>query len=442
MTFRYSLVLLTAALALGVSLAMPAEAQEVPERFVQVRGHTFVLDGEPYYFTGTNLWYGMNLGAGLDDGDRERLVRELDLLAERGITNLRVLAASEGPAGEPWRVHPAVQNAPGEYDEQLLRGLDFLLAEMAEREMKAVLVLNNFFQWSGGMAQYYAWASGTEIPYPMQDGNTWDAFQRYVTQFYESPEARRLFLDFVDALVQRENTVTGVAYREDPTIMAWQLANEPRGFDRTEQYLDWVEEAAGFLQEQAPNHLVSLGGEGKIHPFEGTAFERVSRLPVLDYITVHLWIENWGWFDPQQPEETFPVAIGRAMGYLADHVSIARDIGKPLVVEEFGVSRDRGDYAPEATTEYRDAYYQIVLEALYKLALEGNVAAGSNVWGWSGEGRPVEPEAFWEPGQPFTGDPPHERQGWYSIYADDASTLDLLARYAELMEAVGAPATP
>ena len=39
-------------------------------------------------------------------------------------------------------------------------------AEMAARDMTAVLVLNNFFQWSGGMAQYVSWATGTPSSTP------------------------------------------------------------------------------------------------------------------------------------------------------------------------------------------------------------------------------------------------------------------------------------
>lgn len=50
----------------------------------------------------------MNPGSDGEGGDRARLVRELDRLEALGITNLRVLAASEGPADEPWRVQPAV----------------------------------------------------------------------------------------------------------------------------------------------------------------------------------------------------------------------------------------------------------------------------------------------------------------------------------------------
>ncbi|MCF8266395.1 MAG: mannanase, partial [Melioribacteraceae bacterium] len=63
--------------------------------FVSVSGHQFVKDGKPYYFMGTNFWYGCYLGSPGETGDRERLIRELDFLVENNITNLRVLASSE-----------------------------------------------------------------------------------------------------------------------------------------------------------------------------------------------------------------------------------------------------------------------------------------------------------------------------------------------------------
>ncbi|HET9475225.1 MAG TPA: beta-mannosidase, partial [Steroidobacteraceae bacterium] len=46
--------------------------------FVTVKGRHFELDGKPYYFAGTNLWYGMYLGSPGATGDRSRLVKELD----------------------------------------------------------------------------------------------------------------------------------------------------------------------------------------------------------------------------------------------------------------------------------------------------------------------------------------------------------------------------
>src|SRR5579862_8134153 len=125
--------------------------QPSPRPFVQVRDGQFVIGAKPYHFLGINLWFAMNLGAAVAAADRPRLIRELDRLQRLGITNIRLMASSEGPASAPFRVTPAVQDAPGSYADTLLDGLDFVLAEMARRDMRAVLVLNNFFQWSGGM---------------------------------------------------------------------------------------------------------------------------------------------------------------------------------------------------------------------------------------------------------------------------------------------------
>jgi mannan endo-1,4-beta-mannosidase len=127
------------------------------------------------------------------------------------------------------------------------------------------------------------------------------------------------------------------------------------------------------------------------------------------------------------------------MGYLADHMSLARAINKPLVLEAFGASRDGGSPTVQASTEYRDRYYTMILEAFYRLAEEGNVAAGSNVWSWAGTGRPDASGERWGEGEPYTGDPPHEPQGRYSIYDADESTLDILAEYASLMQSLNLP---
>ena len=38
---------------------------------------------------------------------------------------------------------------------------------------------------------------------------------------------RDAFKDYVKAILTRRNSITGVLYKDDPTIMAWDLANEP-----------------------------------------------------------------------------------------------------------------------------------------------------------------------------------------------------------------------
>jgi len=414
---------------LFIGLTLPLHAQS--DNFITVEGPHLMKDGRPYYFLGANLWYGMSLGSEGPGGDRERLVRELDRLQALGIDNLRVMAGSEGPEGEPWRVHPALQNRPGKLDKDLLRGLDFLLVEMGKRDMKAVLVLNNFFQWSGGMAQYVSWATGREIPYPHHPGNTWDAFQRFSAEFFANQKAQRIFRNFIKKVVGRRNSISGVKYRDDPTIMAWQLANEPRGFGQGENYLRWADETAAFLQSLDHNHLVSLGGEGKTSSAHtGTDFENVSRSEHLDYLTAHLWIENWSWYKPRDTS-TFQPALDSALAYLHDHVEIAKRLNKPLVFEEFGVSRDQLDHSPEAPVTFRDRFYRRFYETYLEYASEKSPLAGSNFWSWSGEGRPVDPGGFWKKGDPMTGDPPHESQGWYSIYKEDAGTQQIIRSYNE-----------
>ena len=55
--------------------------------------------------------------------------------------------------------------------------------------------------------------------------------------------------------------------------------------------------------------------------------------------------------------------------------------------------------------------------------------AGLMPWAWSGTTEPPRPGQLWKPGDPFVGDPPHEEQGWYSIYADDP-TLKLISAWS------------
>jgi endo-1,4-beta-mannosidase len=245
----FAVVCLIASVACASSMRpTPASAPAVSgAQFVAVEDGRFTLDGQPHPFAGVNFWQAMNLGA---EGNRAQLLAELDRLQALGVSNVRVMAASEGPNGEPQRLSPALMTAPGEYDPAVLDGLDFLLAELGRREMRAVLVLNNFWQWSGGMAQYVAWAEGSAIPYP----GDWERFQAYAARFYACADCQRWYRQHIETLLQRTNPYTGLPYRDDPTIFAWELANEPLRYPQR-----WVDDTAAFIQALDPNHLVTTG---------------------------------------------------------------------------------------------------------------------------------------------------------------------------------------
>ncbi len=206
----------------------------------------------------------MNLGAEVAGGDRERLIRELDRLKSIGVRNLRILAASEGPNTEPWRIIPALQTEPGAFDENLLRGLDFTLDELRKRGMLAVLCLNNFWHWSGGMAQYVSWTGGGAIPYPPPAaGGSWETYQDYTQQFYANEKAMELFNNVVRKIITRTNYYSGIPYAQDPAIMTWQLANEPRGRANADLFNQWISRTAKLIKSFDSNHLVTVGSEGE-----------------------------------------------------------------------------------------------------------------------------------------------------------------------------------
>jgi hexosaminidase len=406
-------------LAAGCAGAEPAAPAADPAQFVTVEDGSFMLGGQPHTFAGVNFWQAMNLGAA---ANRPRLLAELDHLQRLGVTNVRVMAASEGPNSEPQRMAPALMPAPGEYDPVVLDGLDFLLAELARRDMQAVMVLNNFWQWSGGMAQYVAWAEGSAIPYP----GDWEQFQAYAARFYDCADCQRWYRQHIETLVNRTNPYTGLPYRDDPTIFAWELANEPRRYPQS-----WIDDTAAFIKAQDPNHLVTTGVEGEL-PWREQDFRAAHDGPDIDYATVHIWPQNWGWYDPKRPA-SYQVAEAEALSYLRKHAAVAAALGKPLVLEEFGLARDWAPLAdvldPASPTTYRDRFLAAMVAEVSASAAAGGPLAGSNLWAWSGAARP--------------GDPPHEEPGWYSIYDDDSSTLAVLAAHAAALAApVSAPSSP
>ena len=405
--------------------------------FVEVKDGKFVCEDYPSHYVGTNFWYGAILGSEGVGGDRERLAAELDTLKALGMTNLRVLVGGDGPDGIPTRVSPTLQKEPGVYNDTVFWGLDYLLAEMGERNMKAVLYINNSWEWSGGYGMYLEWAGEGKALIPAEVG--YSAFMNSVSKFVTNEKAKELFYDHVKHVVSRTNTVTGKPYKDDPAIFSWQIGNEPRCFradkEGQDAFVDYMWTTAALIKSIDPNHMVSSGSEGEWGCENSMElYERIHSCPDIDYMNIHIWPYNWNWVRENTLATNLPVAIKNTDDYIDAHLALAAKYGKPVVLEEFGFPRDGFQFKQGTSTDSRDAYYKHVSGRIVESAREGGLFAGLNFWGWGGLAGQSETNIYWQPGDDYCGDPAQEQQGLNSVYASDVSTTAIIKESSKAIE--------
>lgn len=398
---------------------------------ITVKDGQFIRNGEPYYFVGTNFWYGAILGSEGEGGNRERLVRELDFMKSHGIDNLRVLVGGEGENGLLGKIEPNLQPEPGLYNDDVLAGLDFLMMELGKRGMTAVLYFNNAWEWSGGYTQYVAWANDTPVLVPRVDG--WFSYNAFAGEFVRNERAKELFFNHLRYIITRTNRYTGIKYIEDPAIFSWQICNEPRAFsskeqDNKEAFAEWIAASAKLIRSLDPNHMISTGSEG----FYGCEWdmalcERIHALDEISYINCHVWPYNWKWMRGDNMVADLDRSCANTKEYIDMHIGLGHSINKPVVVEEFGMPRDNMDFHKGSPVVCRDKYYTFVFDLILKDKEQNGPFAGCNFWSWGGFAKTnVEDHEYWAKGDDYTGDPAQEQQGLNSIFVEDSSTLNII----------------
>lgn len=407
--------------------------------FVKVEDGKFVSEDYPSRFVGTNFWYGAILASEGEGGNLNRLEAELDTLKALGINNLRVLVGGDGPHGVPSRIEPTLQKEPGVYNDTIFRGLDRLLVEMAERDMKAVLYINNTWEWSGGYGMYLEWAGAGKAVLPSVDG--YEKFTRYVSAFFTNDKAREYFADHVQNVVSRTNTITGKPYKDDPTIFSWQICNEPRCFSddpaNRQTFVDWLWETAALIKSIDPNHMVSTGSEGSFGCEQDIElYEKIHSCPDIDYMNIHIWPYNWSWVRENTLSTKLDVAIANTDEYIDMHLEVAETLRKPIVLEEFGYPRDGFQFAKGSPVTARDIYYRHVFGRVIESAQQGGLLAGVNFWAWGGLADQSPTNVFWKKGDDYCGDPAQEQQGLYSVYTSDTTTIAIINEAATAIAAM------
>lgn len=426
-------------MALAALIGCQSNQAEKDIEFVTTRDGRFYRGDTEYKFIGANFWYGAVLASEGQGGDRERLQKELDLMQEVGITNVRVLVGGEGPDTVASHVLPVLQPEPGVYNDTILQGLDYLIAELEKRKMTAVLFLNNSWEWSGGYGAYLEWAGCGPVP----DWSDWTIAQNYHCQFVKNDSAKAMAERHVRYIVSRTNTVTGKPYSESPAIMAWELANEPRAFARDSVtkacFAEWVETQAKLIKSLDSNHLVTTGSEGLEGCEEDSAlFRKIHAFPEIDYICIHIWPYNWRWLGPASGPltnglakngetsvvDSVPFASRMTRAYMDRCWDVVKDLNKPMVLEEFGYPRDGYRIELNSTTQGRDSYY----EYAFSLMDEGKLQ-GCCFWAWGGYAQPKH--VRWQRWDDYVGDPAQEEQGLNAVFASDTTTLEVIRRAAE-----------
>ena len=399
------------------------------QKFISVKNNQFIKDGKQYNFIGTNYWYGAMIGS--KNGDRERLLKELDELKANGITNLRILVGAEG-GDQDFTVTPALQTKQGKYNEDLLDGLDFVLSEMGKRDLNAILYLNNNWEWSGGMAKYLEWNGYGKVPNPNIAPNTWQEFMSFVPKFHSCEPCKNAFKKHIQFILSRTNSYTNKKYVDDKAIMAWEVANEPRVFtkENEEAFTKWLNETVDEINRLDKNHLITTGSEGKAGSNDDLAtFERTHTNKNIDYLTMHIWPKNWGWYKIEDEKGSTPIAIEKTIAYIDEHIEVAKRLKKPIILEEFGYPRSQESLDRNASVVFRNQFYKAIFERLEKSISNNEPFIALNFWGYGGTGKNNPQNGKWKKYDDFTTDPPQEPQGLNSVFSQETSTMNLIKEY-------------
>ncbi|KAL5704688.1 mannan endo-1,4-beta-mannosidase [Ranunculus cassubicifolius] len=332
--------------------------------FIKTRGLQFMLNGTPFYANGFNAYWLMNLAS--DPSQRNKVSSVFQEASSHGLTVARTWAFGDGG-------YKPLQYSPGAYNQDMFKGLDFVVSEARRYGIKLILSFVNNYENSGGRKQYVDWARNQGQYLTSED------------DFYRNPVVKSFYKNHVKSVITRYNSFTGVSYKDDPTIMAWELINEPRcPSDLSGRTLQaWFIEMASYVKSIDRNHLLEAGLEGfygQTSPQRkqfntkfrvGTDFIANNQIPEIDFATIHSYPDQWVSSSNDQAQMSF------LNNWLDTHIADAQYIiRKPLLLAEFGKSSKDPGYS----TYQRESVFHAVYNKVDVAAKSGGATAGSLFW--------------------------------------------------------------
>jgi mannan endo-1,4-beta-mannosidase len=282
-------------------------------------GTTLTLGGQPFRVLGANAYYLQQVftyGAN-DAAVAAPALRALDDMSCLSVNVVRTMAFNDTED------MAAIRKAPGQYEEAGLRALDRVVAEAKARGLRVILTLANNWPDFGGLDAYARWAG------------------RAHDDFFGDATMKGYWKDYASVLLARENTLTGVAYRDEPAIFGWEIANELRcrACRGSNRYVETIRELAAHLRAAGATQLVLDGGEGfddapaaytglsrssPVSGEDGARFSGLVEIAELDLLSYHLYPESYGF-------RASDVRI-----WIDAHDRLARAGGKLAYMGEFG----------------------------------------------------------------------------------------------------------
>ncbi|KAK6524456.1 hypothetical protein TWF281_011364 [Arthrobotrys megalospora] len=321
-----------------------------PSSFVSTSGKEFRLDGKKFYFAGSNAYfipmYGPNDFLDIDTALDNFAASGLKVLRTWGFADFSGQQADYVTVFQDWTsVPPKIL----ETEERGLPRLDHVITGAEQRGIKIILPFVNNWPEYGGIDLYVDKVMGGS-------GNHGD--------FYTNTAIKNIYKNYVKTVVNR--------YKNSPAIMAWELTNEMRcagnrlgaGSCTAATTTAWAKEMSEYIKSLDPCHLVAVGDEGFMNVpgngdyvysgSPGVDNEALTALSSIDFGTFHMyplsWGKTWAW----------------GTQWIQDHAGIANRLNKPMVFEEYGVTRDSG---------VRDTYIQQYHDTVF-----ANNIAGDMFW--------------------------------------------------------------
>ncbi|CAE6430603.1 unnamed protein product [Rhizoctonia solani] len=291
--------------------------------YVKVSGQKFTLNGATFTVVGSNAYWIPQLSNPAD------ITTAFGDLKKAGFTTLRTWGFNEvtSPSGTYYQLWNGATSTINTGSDGLAR-FDQVVAGAKAAGIRLIVALTNNWSDYGGMDVYVK---------QILNSNNHDLF-------YTDSTVKAAFKKYIDAFVGR--------YKNEPTIMAWELSNEPRcrgsagtstGTCTPATITAWAKEFSAYIKSIAPNQLVGLGDEGFFnrpghasYPYqggEGIDFDENLKISTLDFGTAHAYPEHWG--------EANNITLW-GVQWIRDHAASQKAANKPVILEEFGVTEQYG----------------------------------------------------------------------------------------------------